>query len=104
MATYYATAVWFEDVNQENISHVFLHIMMNNTVYLGTKFSKNDVIKLLSQNEIYTAEWDYKTSSWHQGSKISIVHGTSKSFLRSDADKTVKDNLGHLLHGWVFGI
>jgi hypothetical protein len=97
--TYYVTAVRYSN-NGSHISHVLIHNpgIESGRLLKGRVLSKEDVIKLIRNKDIVkTATFDYKSGSWHKGANINTVHNGVNSYLRTDADSTLRDNLGHLM-------
>jgi len=60
--------------------------------------AKNDVITLLKQKHtLTTAVYNYTGEFWSRGSDIGIVVVNNIGYLRTDPDKTSRDNLANLL-------
>ncbi len=75
------------------ITHVFIHEKTPDDFKKGLKASGADVIKLINSKKIvYTITWDYP--NWNWGAKVDVV----SSFLRTDRNKTAKDNLDNLIN------
>ena len=60
--------------------------------------SKSDIVTYLQQKHIFTtAVFNYSLGKWSEGSDISIVVVNNIQYLRTDPDRTAKDNLSNLL-------
>ncbi|MBS1690109.1 MAG: DUF3892 domain-containing protein [Bacteroidetes bacterium] len=78
------------------ITHVVIHTDNGDTVSLGEEKSESEVIRLLKAGcTIKTIIWSYP--AWTIGATVSIVKGAGGEFLRTDRDKTAKDNLDNLI-------
>lgn len=99
MSTFYVTAVRYSS-DPSYISHVMVHTPSTESGRLtkGVVRSKNEVITSMGQNNIYkTAVYNYNTGKWNNGAEIGTVNIGNTTYLRTDPDKTAKDNLGNLL-------
>lgn len=82
------------------ISHVHVLEVNNPNSYTspGELFVKDAVIKLIEADvPFYTMKWNYNTSSWNPGSKISVVETDNIKYLKSSSDTTETDHLVNLL-------
>ena|ERR1035437_5958925 len=78
------------------ITHVLLHTDNGDTVEAGVIKSESEVIqKLKNGYTVKTILWGYP--SWNMGAEVSYVSNSSGEFLRTNRDKTEKDNLDNLL-------
>ncbi|MFN3773482.1 DUF3892 domain-containing protein [Cloacibacterium normanense] len=91
---YFISGVWKDS---ERITHVMLHKALDNGSFLvGEKKSEQEVIKLLKQNKrIRVIIWDYP--GWLGMAEVEYVKGKDKEFLRTNRNKTDKDNLDNLI-------
>ena len=99
MASYKISGIW-KNTDKE-ITHYAFHTILENSISYGKKISKDEAVKLLSQpgNSAITWLWNYKTAFWQDGEKVEVVAG---SYLRSNPDGTVRDNLAHLIdYDWL---
>jgi hypothetical protein len=99
MTQYKISGVWKED---GVISHYAIHQLLPNGRFTkGAKTSKTDAVRLLNnlQNKAVTWLWDYRVADWKDGQNVEVVNG---SYLRSDPDNKLTDNLGHLInYQWI---
>ncbi|MHC0444716.1 DUF3892 domain-containing protein [Flavobacterium sp. 3-218] len=99
MSTFYVTAVRYT-TNGSYISHLMVHVPESEKGRLkkGVIMTKNDVITLLKQKKtLTTAVYNYTGGFWSRGSDIGIVVVNNIEYLRTDPDKTSRDNLANLL-------
>ncbi|MFI5163012.1 MAG: DUF3892 domain-containing protein [Sphingobacteriales bacterium] len=99
MAKYKISGVW-KDTNG-TITHYAFHTINTDSIDRGVKVTKTDAVRILSQtsNEAITWIWNYQTAYWKDGEKVEVVNG---SYLRSNPDGTVRDNLAHLIdYDWL---
>jgi len=99
MAKYRISGVWKESSN--GISHYAIHEVTQANDYIVSKpvkTSKADAIKLLETkgNTATTLVWNYVQAGWYIGETVEIVGTGSAKYLRSNPDKSITDNLGHL--------
>ena len=82
--------------SQERVTHVFLHEDNGDTVSrIGLK-TKDEVIKLLNQGKsVATIIWGYP--NWKKGASVSHIKGSNGDYLRTDRNKTDKDNLDNMI-------
>lgn len=97
MSKYYVTAVRYA-TNGSHITHVLAHLPNGSgRLYRGNILSKDDVISNMAKGHVYqTAVYRYTDGNWHNGAEIGKIVVNHVSYLRTDADKTASDNLGHL--------
>lgn len=101
MAEYRISGVW---KNDNVITHYAVHKKSENSWYRSTKMTKAEAIKLVddSSNTVYTWQWNYKTTTWSTGEKVTVVNGANGKYLRSNPDDSDTDNLGHLInYDWI---
>ena len=99
MANYKISGVW-KDANNV-ISYYAFHEVGAQSTSRGVKTSKVDAVRLLSQagNSAVTWIWDYSTAFWKNGEQVTVVNG---SYLRSNPDNKLTDNLAHLIdYDWL---
>lgn len=99
MASYKISGVWKD--TKGVITHYAFHKINAESIDRGVKTSKSEAIKILSDssNSAVTWLWDYKISYWKNGEKVEVVDG---SYLRSNPDDKVTDNLAHLIdYDWL---
>lgn len=78
------------------ITHVILHVDNGDSVTAGTLKSESEVIALLKAGyTVKTILWGYP--KWNEGATVSYVKGVNGEFLRTDRDKTAKDNLDNMI-------
>jgi len=90
---YLISGVWKN--SKDVITHVFLHEMSSDSTFKkGIKTLEADVIKLINNSKkvIFTITWDYP--DWNWGAPVDVVNS---SYLRTDRNKTAKDNLDNLI-------
>lgn len=98
MATYRISGVWKSD---GVITHYAFHTLTdaaNNIVTQAQKVSKADAIRLLETpgNLASTIVWNYTRAAWYVEETVQVVGSGTNKYLRSNPDKQVSDNLGHL--------
>lgn len=95
MAKYKISGVWKDE--KGTLAYYAFHKVTPNGVNRGVKYSKAQAVELLEDeaNEAVTWIWDYRNSCWKDGQKVEAIAG---GYLRSDPDKTVLDNLAHLIN------
>ncbi|WP_259069928.1 DUF3892 domain-containing protein [Mucilaginibacter sp. X4EP1] len=99
MAQYKISGIW-KDANGV-ITHYAFHTVTKDGFTRATKTTKADAIKLLSHssNEAMTWIWNYTTAFWKDGEKVAVING---SYLRSNPDNKITDNLAHLIdYDWL---
>lgn len=101
-ANFFITGVWKDNV--DNITFVYLHkVNENNSIDIGKKTSKGEVVNLLKlNNSIKTIIWQY--SGWILGANVEVVQSQFGEYLRTNKDKTSKDNLDNLIQMEIFNI
>ncbi len=95
MAKYKISGIW---KTSSGITHYAFHtVNPDGGVTRGVKTTKAEAVRLLSQpgNSAITWLWDYKAAFWRDGEKVEVIAG---SYLRSNPDGTVRDNLAHLIN------
>lgn len=82
--------------SQERVTHVLLHEDNGDSVSrIGVK-TKAEVIRLLKQGKsVITVNWGYP--NWKKGANVSYVRGSNGEFLRTDGNKTDRDNLDNMI-------
>lgn len=99
MARYKISGVWKDKNNV--ITHYAFHTVTENGITRGIKKSKIDAVQLLktTSNEAMTWIWNYQAMYWKDGEKVTVV---DNSYLRSDPDNKLTDNLAHLInYDWL---
>jgi hypothetical protein len=99
MAKYKISGVWKDSDNI--ITHYAFHLVKENSIDFAKKTSKVEAVRILSQSEntAITWLWNYKNEYWQDGENVTVVSG---SYLRSNQDGTVRDNLSHLIdYDWL---
>jgi hypothetical protein len=99
MANYKISGVW-KDTNNV-ITHYAFHSINENSISRATKKTKAEAIKLLNDpaNSAVTWLWNYSVAYWRDGQKVSVINN---SYLRSDPDNKLTDNLAHLIdYDWL---
>lgn len=101
MADFNISGIWITKTDDsEYISHVMLH----EEYKTGKKTSKEVVLKHLKDKKtIETIVWNYKTIKWDKGAEVTEEH-LNKTYLRTTPDKTITNNLHHLIRMGFFGI
>jgi len=102
MAQYLISGVW-KDANKV-ITHYAFHTRVTDGVTRATKTTKAQAIALLEAagNSAMTWMWNYSSAYWQEGEKVEVVNGQHGKYLRSNPDKTITDNLGHLINfDWI---
>jgi hypothetical protein len=94
MAVFRISGIWKDD---SVITHYAIHEVLPNNggITRSKKYTKTQAVALLSTagNSATTWLWNYKNAFWQVGETVSVVAG---SYLRSNHDGQVSDNLGHL--------
>lgn len=102
MAKYRISGVW-KDLNDTIVAYAF-HTVMESSTGRAVKKTKAQAISLLETtgNSATTWVWNYVRGGWDVGETVTVVHGNSGKYLRSNPDKKVTDNLGHLIDfDWI---
>lgn len=99
MAKLRISGVW---INEGIITHYAIHTQALTGGYnRAIKTTKAEAIRQVSNtaNETMTWLWDYQNAKWKDGEKVTVVNG---SYLRSNPDNKLTDNLGHLInYNWL---
>ena len=99
MARYKISGVW--KGADGIISDYAFHLINTDSTDRGVKTSKIEAVRILNNpaNEAVTWIWNYLTASWKDGEKVTVVGG---SYLRSNPDNKLTDNLAHLIdYDWL---
>lgn len=99
MASYKISGVWKN--GDGAITHYAFHTVTGNKITRAIKTSKADAVALLNKpsNVAVTWIWSYSASFWKDGEKVTVVNG---SYLRSNPDNKLTDNLAHLIdYDWI---
>ena len=99
MAQYKISGIW--KGTDGVITHYAFHKVNTDSIDRGLKTTKAEAVRILSQpgNEAITWLWNYSAAFWKDGEKVEVVNG---SYLRSNPDGTVRDNLAHLIdYDWL---
>lgn len=91
---YFISGVWKDS---ERITHVMLHKALDDGSFLvGEKKSEQEVINLLKKNyKICVILWNYP--GWTRMAEVEYVQNENREFLRTNRNKTEKDNLDNLI-------
>lgn len=98
MAQYKISGIW-KDGN--TITHYAFHLIGEKSIGLGVKTSKAEAVRILSraENSAVTWLWNYSAAFWRNGENVTVVNG---SYLRSNPDDKLTDNLAHLIdYDWL---
>jgi len=98
-ADYLISAVRFsKNGDHRYISHVLLHEDGENSIGIGVKKTKDEVIKLIDDEKtVRTIRWSYQTALWNNGAEVSTEKRGDIRYLRTHPDASVQDNLDNLL-------
>ncbi len=102
MALYRISGVWKDSNNV--ITHYAFHEVGSDSITRAKKMSKAQAIALLELygNSATTWIWNYTKAGWNVGENVEVVNGYSGKYLRSNRDKTLTDNLAHLIDfDWI---
>ena len=86
------------------ITHYAFHTVSDGGVSRAIKKSKVEAIALLEirRNTATTWIWNYNRTAWDIGEEVQVVNGSNGKYLRSNPDKQITDNLGHLIDfDWI---
>lgn len=91
---YFISGVWKDS---EKITNVVLHKALNDGSFLkGEKKSEQEVISLLKKDyKICVIVWNYP--GWTRMAEVEYVKTGNQEFLRTNRNKTEKDNLDNLI-------
>lgn len=96
MKHYAISGVW-KDTNGVITDYAIHPIIKDSTgkLYMDKvkKYSKAEAIKLVNTNIVQTVVWNYTEGGWYLGAEVNVVG----SYLRSQPDSTVRDNLDNLI-------
>lgn len=98
MAKLKISGIW---INQDNvITHYAIHTVRENGTSRAVKTSKADAIRQVNAaTETMTWLWDYQAAGWKNGEKVTVINN---SYLRSNPDNKLTDNLAHLINfDWI---
>jgi hypothetical protein len=98
MAKLRISGVWKD--KDDVITHYAIHTVGENSISRAVKTSKADAIRqVYAANETMTWLWDYQIAGWKIGEKVTVVNN---SYLRSNPDNKLTDNLAHLIdYDWI---
>ncbi|WP_343662331.1 DUF3892 domain-containing protein [Chryseobacterium mucoviscidosis] len=105
MADYAISGVWKD--NNDIITHYAVHHrtgINGNYIEKPKKYTKADAIALVAtpQHSVFTVIWNYTTAKWRTGALITVVGSGANSYLRTNKDSTVRDNLDNLInYGYI---
>ncbi|RZK30531.1 MAG: DUF3892 domain-containing protein [Hymenobacter sp.] len=104
MAEYGISGIWKD--GDGVITHYAFHTKNENSGKYSdaVKKTKAQAIALLetSGNVAYTWIWNYRNIGWFTGERVQVVGSGTNRYLRSNADSSLTDNLGHLVDfGWI---
>ncbi|MGG4011049.1 DUF3892 domain-containing protein [Bacillus smithii] len=95
-ADYLISAVRYEDKNKkERIKVLKVHTDNGDKVGAGTDWLREDVISSIEEGYTYCTIYQ-KDGKWNKGAKVEIVIVDGSKYLRTDANKIKRDNLGEL--------
>lgn len=103
MANYRISGIWKDE--NGTITHYAFHTVENNGTSRAIKKTKAQAIEIVDTkgNTTYTLLWNYHAANWELGEVVHVVGTGANRYLRSNADKKVTDNLGHLIDfDWIF--
>ncbi len=96
MPQYKISGVWKN--SNGAITHYAFHTQTDSAHTRANKVSKVDAIALLERgNTAVTWVWNYAQAIWNDGEPVVVVNGSNGKYLRSNKDKQITDNLGHLI-------
>lgn len=94
-ADFVITAVRYDE-NQDHIIKVKRRLDNGNTLEKEEERTRSQVVNAI-ENKGYTYVTSYKKDNeWYKGQKVHIINVDGKKYLRTDSNKTTKDNLGEL--------
>ncbi len=94
MAKYYVSGIW---TNSNVITDLNVHLVTEN-VQTAKKHTLQKVIQMVEAGDnVFTTNWNYPSRRWTQGAKIHVVNERGGKYLRSNHDKSEKDNLDNML-------
>ncbi len=102
MALYRISGVWKNSNNV--ITDYAFHTVNEGSTSRAVKKTKAEAVRLLevSSNRATTWIWNYTIARWNTGEDVSVVNGRHGKYLRSSPDKTLTDNLAHLIDfDWI---
>lgn len=102
MAKYRISGIW-KDSNDTIVAYSF-HTVLENSTGRAVKKTKAQAIALLETagNSATTWVWNYGKGGWDIGETVTVINGNNGKYLRSNPDKKVTDNLGHLIDfDWI---
>jgi len=103
MAEYRISGIWMDDDGV--ISHYGFHKFNDNgTITTVRRKTKEEAVKIVNTNGnvVKTWMWDYKAAYWKDGETVIVVKGKTENYLRTEPDRTLADNLQHLInYDWV---
>jgi hypothetical protein len=99
MANYRISGVWKDSSGA--ISHYAMHDVTNvekREIGAAKKTAKDEAIKIVEKtgNIVDTIVWNYTAAAWRTEERVHVVTSGNSKYLRSNADKKLTDNLGHL--------
>lgn len=98
MANYRISGVW---KNDGVITHYAFHNVTNvekRHIGQARKVAKSEAIEIVETkgNIVTTIVWNYDNSGWQATEQVHVVGKGASRYLRSNPDKQLTDNLGHL--------
>lgn len=98
MAKLKISGVWKD--KDDIITHYAIHTVGDTSTSRAVKTAKAEAIRQVSAaTETMTWIWDYQNAKWKAGEKVTVVNG---SYLRSNPDNKLTDNLAHLIdYDWI---
>lgn len=93
-ADYLISAVRY--YNNDFISHLRIHEDSGDKVGAPQTWSKENVISYINNGYSFCTIVKNSKGNWSQGADVHVVVINGYSYLRTDKNKTPKDNLGNL--------
>lgn len=95
-ADYLISAVQYNAIGS-HIAKVRAHPDNGDSVGAGTEVLRSRVVSLLGTGTTFaTITWDSTNKTWNQGADIGVIIVDGEKYIRTDRDKTKRDNLGQL--------
>ncbi|MEI8388818.1 MAG: DUF3892 domain-containing protein [bacterium] len=88
---------YVETATTKHIDSVFVHPDNDDSVGTGSDWKRTDVITKIDSGKTFCTITKNSDGNWNKGAKVEKVLIDGTYYLRTDANKTKKDNLGNLL-------
>ena len=99
-ADYYVTAVRYDNPDEDHIEAVKRHVVSDDGTFKAGVFNdtpRSTVVSDINNNSKYMTLFEKQDSNgWVLGEDIHVVNVDGEDFIRTDQNKTKKDNLGKL--------